>query len=195
MSLAAVSGFLEVVDTKKGTVQYLPVPQPHGVHYQHSWIMSIARTPFVIAKSGDDALLTCDTAGTIRKWEVEEASLADSYRNWSRMIGLEDESERIELEKNEFDPSKLDQPKIGKLDADNTPHVGGNTWAGGTGGYNTAGLGGVGGPFRLDAGHDVHQMSESAKQQVPEHILKKAREIAKKEYAKRLKVFPIVVPD
>jgi hypothetical protein len=47
-----------------------------------------------------------------------------------------------------------------------------------------------GNPFdRLDAGHDVHQMPDSAKQQVPEHILKKAREINRQEYAKRLKVF------
>ena len=61
----------------------------------------------------------------------------------------------------------------------------------GTGGYNTAGLGGVGGPFRLDAGHNVTQISEEAKRQAalqaPEMIAK-ARELAKKEYAKRLKV-------
>lgn len=37
--------------------------------------------------------------------------------------------------------------------------MGGNTWAGGTGGRDTAGLGGKGGPYRLDAGHDVHQVS------------------------------------
>lgn len=34
----------------------------------------------------------------------------------------------------------------------------------------------------------MHQLPESAKAQVPEHILKKAREIAKAEYSKRLKV-------
>lgn len=67
----------------------------------------------------------------------------------------------------------------------------GNTWAGGTGGTDTAGLGGVGGPFRLDAGHNIHQLSEDAKQEVPEKILKKAREMAKQEYAKKLKVFLI----
>ena len=49
-------------------------------------------------------------------------------------------------------------PKHGKIDKDNTPHVGGNTWAGGTGGRDTAGLGGKGGPYRLDAGHDVTQV-------------------------------------
>ena len=88
----------------------------------------------------------------------------------------------------DFDLSKLDTPKLGKFDPLNAPHVGGNTWMGGTGGYNTAGLGGVGGPFRLDAGHDIYQMPELAKQQVPAHILEKAREIAKAEYKKKLKV-------
>lgn len=45
----------------------------------------------------------------------------------------------------------------------------------------------MGGPFRLDAGHDVTQISELAKQQVPEEVRKKARAIAQQEYAKRLK--------
>ena len=31
----------------------------------------------------------------------------------------------------------LDSPKHGKMDPDNAPHVGGNTWAGGTGGRDT----------------------------------------------------------
>lgn len=52
-------------------------------------------------------------------------------------------------------------PKVGKIDPTGNPHVGGNTWAGGTGGRDTAGLGGRGGPYRLDAGHTVHQVSEN----------------------------------
>lgn len=40
----------------------------------------------------------------------------------------------------------------------------------GTGGRDTAGLGGVGGPYRLDAGHDVHQVSQVDKDAVPEHV-------------------------
>lgn len=51
-------------------------------------------------------------------------------------------------------------PKHGKEDPKNEPHVGGNTWAGGTGGRDTAGLGGKGGPYRLDKGHKVHQVSD-----------------------------------
>ena len=35
--------------------------------------------------------------------------------------------------------TRASSPKHGKVDKDNTPHVGGNTWAGGTGGSDTAG--------------------------------------------------------
>lgn len=54
------------------------------------------------------------------------------------MFGADDEQLRVEYERSEsdFDPSKLDEPKVGKFDPNNAPHVGGNTWAGGTGEYN-----------------------------------------------------------
>lgn len=118
-----------------------------------------------------------------------QRSLFESYNNWQRQLGGARAGERVEIERDEqdFDLSKLDEPKLGKLDPNNTPHQGGNTWAGGTGGYNTAGLGGIGGPFRLDAGHDVKQMSELAKRQVPEEFRRKARAVAQREYQKRLK--------
>lgn len=78
------------------------------------------------------------------------------------------------------------EPKHGKEDPDNDPHVGGNTWAGGTGGRDTAGLGGKGGPYRLDKGHDVHQLSDEEKDEVPEHVKQAAREMGKKAFAERL---------
>lgn len=53
----------------------------------------------------------------------------------------------------------VSSPKHGKVDEKNEPHVGGNTWAGGTGGRDTAGLGGKGGPYRLDAKHKVFQVT------------------------------------
>ena len=63
------------------------------------------------------------------------------------------------------------------MDPNNAPHVGGNTWAGGTGSRDTAGLGGKGGPYRLDSGHDVHQLSDEKKDAVPEDVKRAAREI------------------
>ena len=61
-------------------------------------------------------------------------------------------------------------PKHGKIDPENQPHVGGNTWAGGSGGSDTAGLGGRGGPYRLDSGHQVHQMSDEEKAETYDYI-------------------------
>ena len=67
-------------------------------------------------------------------------------------------------------PETAGDLKHGKVDPDNTPHVGGNQWAGGTGGTDTAGLGGRVGPYRLDAGHPVHQVSDEEKASVPEEV-------------------------
>ncbi|XP_055526444.1 von Willebrand factor A domain-containing protein 8 [Wyeomyia smithii] len=78
-------------------------------------------------------------------------------------------------------------PKHGKVDPNNDPHVGGNTWAGGTGGRDTAGLGGKGGPYRLDAGHKVHQLSDAEKDDIPEHVKLAAREMNRKAFEQKLK--------
>lgn len=82
--------------------------------------------------------------------------------------------------------TRASEPKHGKIDPDNTPHVGGNTWAGGTGGSDTAGLGGRGGPYRLDAGHPVHQISDEMKAQVSKEAQEKARKMAKEALKKKL---------
>lgn len=78
-------------------------------------------------------------------------------------------------------------PKYGKVDPKNEPHVGGNTWAGGTGGRDTAGLGGKGGPFRLDAGHKVHQLSDEEKDDIPEEVKRAAREMNRRAFEEKLK--------
>ncbi|NXE46870.1 VWA8 protein, partial [Casuarius casuarius] len=81
----------------------------------------------------------------------------------------------------------VSSPKQGKVDPNNMPHVGGNTWAGGTGGRDTAGLGGKGGPYRLDAGHKVYQVSQAEKDAVPEEVKRAAREMSEKAFKQRLK--------
>ncbi|XP_017481252.1 PREDICTED: von Willebrand factor A domain-containing protein 8 [Rhagoletis zephyria] len=81
----------------------------------------------------------------------------------------------------------VSNPKYGKVDPKNEPHVGGNTWAGGTGGRDTAGLGGKGGPFRLDAGHKVRQLSDEEKDAIPEEVKQAAREMNRKAFEDKLK--------
>jgi hypothetical protein len=55
------------------------------------------------------------------------------------------------------------------------------------GGRDTAGLGGVGGPYRLDGGNPVHQVSDEAKAAVPLEVQKAAREMAQKAFKQRMK--------
>ncbi|KAE8186016.1 hypothetical protein CF336_g7160, partial [Tilletia laevis] len=89
----------------------------------------------------------------------------------------------------EFEPkgsTDLNGPKEGQA-TDGKAHVGGNNWRGGTGGRDTAGLGGRGGYERYFVeGHDVNQVSKELKEQVPDHIRKQAREMAREALNKKL---------
>ena len=53
------------------------------------------------------------------------------------------------------------------------------------GGRDTAGLGGKGGPYRLDAGHKVHQLSKAEIDAIPEDVRKAAREMGEKAFKAR----------
>jgi len=135
------------------------------------------------ARTSNEGLVTVDNVGTLRLWETGVANLSRSMNEWKRMIG--DDDRDLSIQRHEV--GGLDTPKHGKVDPTGAPHVGGNTWAGGTGGRDTAGLGGIGGPYRLDAGHDVHQVSDELKDQVPEHVRQAAREMNRKAYEERLR--------
>lgn len=63
------------------------------------------------------------------------------------------------------------------MDPTGNPHVGGNTWQGGSGGADTAGLGGKGGPYRMDSGNPVHQMNEANKADISAEVKTAAREM------------------
>ena len=64
----------------------------------------------------------------------------------------------------------------------------GNTWAGGSGGSDTAGLGGRGGPYRLaDPGnHPTHQVSDEDKAAVSQESRDAAAAMGKEAFEKRL---------
>ncbi|KAJ9594055.1 hypothetical protein L9F63_014532, partial [Diploptera punctata] len=180
-----VSGYLEIVDLLNEKLRYLPVPQPHAVSPVTSWMYSTSQLPMYLAAGSNQGVVTVDAGGCVRLWETALFSLEKSLEEWRQMIG----SERKYLQITRDRTSGLDvkAPKHGKVDETGAPHVGGNTWAGGTGGRDTAGLGGKGGPYRLDAGHDVHQVSQAEKDAVPEHVKKAAREMAQKAFKQRLR--------
>ncbi|KAI9138938.1 AAA domain-containing protein [Paraphysoderma sedebokerense] len=106
----------------------------------------------------------------------------------SSILEKQGEKKRLELKmETNKSHSDLKGPKHGKEDPENKPHVGGNQWAGGTGGRDTAGLGGVAGPYRLDKGHNVHRVSDEVKNAVPEEIKEAARQMGREALLKRLK--------
>ena len=53
------------------------------------------------------------------------------------------------------------------------------------GGSNTAGLGGFGGPYRLDSGNEVFQVPDWEKEAVPFEVSEAARAMAKKAWKER----------
>ena len=183
------SSYLEVTDVVGQNVSYIPVPPASGTQSEY-WQWAVGRmAPSLMLATSDEhkggSLVSVDRAGGIRVWEVGGEALKEGMSEWAQMIGM-GENERLELKRDSGDFS-LDAPKHGKIDPDNAPHVGGNTWAGGTGGRDTAGLGGVGGPYRLDAGHDVHQVSDEVKAAVPKEISEAARKMARAAFEQRLK--------
>ncbi|XP_069677328.1 von Willebrand factor A domain-containing protein 8 isoform X2 [Periplaneta americana] len=183
-TLPTVSGYLEIVDLISHKLRYLPVPQPHAVSPVTSWMYTTSQLPLYIAEASNQGLVTVDAGGCVRLWETGLFSLEKSLMEWRQMIGSERKYLQITVDR----PSGKDvtAPKHGKVDETGAPHVGGNTWAGGTGGRDTAGLGGKGGPYRLDAGHKVHQVTQAEKDAVPEHVKKAAREMGQRAFKQRL---------
>ncbi|KAL7030964.1 hypothetical protein ACKWTF_006849 [Chironomus riparius] len=94
---------------------------------------------------------------------------------------------KLQVTVNHYSGKDVSAPKHGKVDPNNDPHVGGNTWAGGSGGRDTAGLGGKGGPYRLSSGNPVHQLSDQEKDDIPEDVKRAARAMNRKAFEEKLK--------
>jgi len=47
------------------------------------------------------------------------------------------DEDKMQITKERYSGQDVTAPKHGKVDKNNEPHVGGNTWAGGTGGAHT----------------------------------------------------------
>ena len=88
--------------------------------------------PVYASLTSNQGLVTVDASGCIRVWETSLASIEKSLGNWRKMLGQD--GERLQITKDRYSGLDVDSPKHGKIDPKNEPHVGGNTWAGGTGG-------------------------------------------------------------
>lgn len=78
-------------------------------------------------------------------------------------------------------------PKEGVVDPNGDPHVGGNTFQGGTGGADTPGMGGQGGAYRVAPPGGVVQLAEADKAQLSQQVNEARREMAQKALQARLK--------
>ncbi|KAI4486325.1 hypothetical protein M0802_012344 [Mischocyttarus mexicanus] len=179
-----ISGYLEIVNTVNHKVRYIPIPEPVRVSPLSEWLYG-KELPIFAAPTSNYGLVTVDVNGCVRLWETSLMNIEKSLGSWRKMIGSEEN--KIQITKERYSGQDVSSPKHGKIDEKNDPHVGGNTWAGGTGGRDTAGLGGKGGPYRLDAGHTVHQLSDEEKNAIPEHVKKAAREMGLRAFKQRLK--------
>lgn len=180
------SAYLEVTDLNTKKVKYIPVPRTMSMSPYTAWISKVSDTDVLIAPLGSGGVVTVDMGGYVRVWETGLDSLQRSLLEWRNMIGSED-GRPVQITIQRDSGLDVSAPKHGKIDARNAPHVGGNQWAGGTGGRDTAGLGGKGGPYRLDAGHKVYQISQAEKDAVPDEVKRAAREMAEKAFKERLK--------
>uniref|UniRef100_A0A8C0HM83 von Willebrand factor A domain-containing protein 8 n=1 Tax=Buteo japonicus TaxID=224669 RepID=A0A8C0HM83_9AVES len=180
------AGYLEVTDLNSKKIKYIAIPRSQSLSPYTSWLSKISDADALLAPLGKVGLVTVDMGGGVRLWETGLESLQRSLQDWRNMIGQED-GRPVQITIQRDSGLDVSSPKHGKVDPDNMPHVGGNTWAGGTGGRDTAGLGGKGGPYRLDAGHRVYQISQAEKDAVPEEVKRAAREMGEKAFKQRLK--------
>lgn len=180
------SAYLEVTDLNSKKVKYIPVPRSMSVSPYTNWLSRVSESDVLVGCLGSGGVFTVDMGGYVRLWETGLDTLQRSLMEWRNMIGSED-GRPLQITIQRDSGLDVSAPKHGKIDPMNAPHVGGNQWAGGTGGRDTAGLGGKGGPYRLDAGHKVYQVSQVEKDAVPEEVRKAAREMAEKAFKDRLK--------
>ncbi|XP_072301028.1 von Willebrand factor A domain-containing protein 8 [Eucyclogobius newberryi] len=180
------SAYLEVTDMNSKKLKYIPVPRSMSVSPYTNWLSKVSESDVLVASLGSGGVFSVDMGGYVRLWETGLDTLQRSLMEWRNMIGAED-GRPLQITVQRDSGMDVSAPKHGKVDPLNTPHVGGNQWAGGTGGRDTAGLGGKGGPYRLDAGHKVHQVSQAEKDAVPEEVRQAAREMAEKAFKDRLK--------
>uniref|UniRef100_A0A8B9TGJ3 von Willebrand factor A domain-containing protein 8 n=1 Tax=Anas platyrhynchos TaxID=8839 RepID=A0A8B9TGJ3_ANAPL len=180
------AGYLEVTDLNSKKIKYIAIPSSGSLSPYTSWLSKISDADALLAPLGKVGLVSVDMGGGVRLWETGLDSLQRSLQDWRNMIGQED-GRPVQITIQRDSGLDVSSPKHGKVDPQNMPHVGGNTWAGGTGGRDTAGLGGKGGPYRLDAGHKVYQISQAEKDAVPEEVKRAAREMGEQAFKQRLK--------
>nr|CAJ2467816.1 unnamed protein product [Leishmania braziliensis] len=172
-------------------------------------IQAASTSPSAAAAAATADLWSLDNhSGTVYVWKPasQQVSVADvngervrqRYSEWSSLLTgnaatvgdaatvEEDEVGVKDFKMKYSTPRKQPSGTLKHGEIDDKEHHGGNTWAGGTGGTDTAGLGGLVGPYRLDKGNPVHQVSPEEKRKVPKHLLEEARRMGRNALKERL---------
>ncbi|XP_077256082.1 von Willebrand factor A domain-containing protein c12.2 isoform X4 [Temnothorax americanus] len=127
-----ISGYLEIVDTVNHKLRYIPIPEPVNVSPLSQWLYA-KDLPLYASLTSNEGLVTIDAGGCVRLWETSITNIEKSLGAWRKMIGADEE--KMQITKERYSGQNVSEPKHGRVDKNNEPHVGGNTWAGGTGGY------------------------------------------------------------
>lgn len=90
--------------------------------------------PLYASLTSNEGFVTIDAGGCVRLWETSIMDIEKSLGAWRKMIDTDEQ--KLQITKERYSGLDVSEPKHGKIDKDNEPHVGGNTWAGGTGGTN-----------------------------------------------------------
>ena len=143
-----------------------------------------------VAETAGGQVVALQADGIVRLLQLDEAVLRSELEEWEIMLGRRraDSSSRKHGAVAEPDNGKRADAKEGKEDGEK--HVGGNTWKGGLGGSQTAGLGGVGGPWRVSKaaqGDRVHQIDEATKAGLSEEARQAARKLGLEALEQKLK--------
>jgi hypothetical protein len=142
---SSILSYIELIDLNRQLATYIPIQRSQESNSrssisQHEWHMLIKSGSGVIAaQCNDGSLVTIDARANIHHWEIVPSHLQISLDAWSKQTGRSGEHS-LDIEYSKGGKTDLSEPKHGKVDPENKPHVGGNQWAGGSGGRDTAGM-------------------------------------------------------
>lgn len=94
--------------------------------------MDKRNTPIYASLMSNQDLVTVDGNGSVKIWQISLANIQNSFQSWQKELGKS--NGELQVTKERYSGLDVSKPKHGKVDEKNEPHVGGNTWAGGTGG-------------------------------------------------------------
>lgn len=134
-------GYIELVDLLGKEVKYLQVAAGNNEKtrnepwrsYASFGSTNEAEFLFDLSPGKRGCVYTLDFNGTLSAWETSRSDLERSLDEWQKLVAHREQT-GLKIEVFKDSPNKelkeFKGPKHGKVDPDNAPHFGGNTWAG-----------------------------------------------------------------